>query len=443
MSHPTVDALKEALQGEVADDESRRLAQHLAICPSCRALAGSLAIKPDGAQRKRENPLENVVQIAEAERLRTVESLTALAVWAEVKSLPSKSAQRDRVIQSPTCHTRTFFEALLSDLRSVDSLDQSELLGNLALLAVQGMDGRKYSAKLKNDLLAEVWIEVGNARRIGAEWVHATTALKRADQHLKAGTGKPALLARSFSIAAALRADQGHRSEAVDILEGCRDIYADLRDWPLVARTLVQAANILTDVEPLRGLSLLDEARPLIPAEDSVLSWFAESIRTECLIESGQITLALAAFSKAQSLRELHGLARSELRNRFTAGRLLEALGRFEEAERLFEHVAWADLEQERYRDSFLDLLYLFGFHIRAGSPAKAAEVCRRALTHLERLDFVHDQLRVAWERLLDGVTRQAIDRGLLFEARDYLRVHWKHPAREVPDFMRGKTHSR
>jgi tetratricopeptide (TPR) repeat protein len=443
MSHPTVGDLKEALQGETAGDESRRLVQHLAACPSCRALAADLATALGGGQRRRDNPLQHVLRVAETERDKSVDSLIAMAHWAEIRNLPNRRTQRDRVIQSPACHTRAFLEALLSDLRSAGSLDQSELMGSLALLAVQGMNPKNYPERLKNDLLAEVWIEVGNARRIGAEWVHAATALSRADQHAKAGTGNLALLARAQSIKASLLADQGNRSEAVAILSRCRETYASLRDWRLVARTLIKAANILVDIEPLRGLGFLDEARPLIPAEDPALRWLAESTRTECFIESGQITLALAAFNTAQSLRETNARPRARLRNEFTAARLLEALGRFEEAERLFEDVISGGLEHELYKDSFLDLLYLFGFHIRAGSPAKAAEVCRRALTHLERLDFVHDQLRTAWERLLDGVTRQAIDRGLLFEARDYLRVHWKHPAREVPEFMRGKTHSR
>jgi hypothetical protein len=120
------------------------------------------------------------------------------------------------------------------------------------------------------------------------------------------------------------------------------------------------------------------------------------------------------------------------LRSTFTAARLLEALGRAKEAEKLFEEVIAEGLEQEWYKDAFLDLLYLFGFHIRAGSAEKAVAVCQRLLA---QLDLGHDQLRAVWTQLRDASGRQALTGQSLAMARSYLRGHWKHPAAKAPEF--------
>jgi tetratricopeptide (TPR) repeat protein len=300
------------------------------------------------------------------------------------------------------------------------------------------MDAKKYPTALKKDFLAGVWTEVANVRRIGTEWHHASVALQRAEQHLAEGTGNPLPQARALTIAASLRADQGYLSEAIALLERCRQIYATSRDWPLVARTLVKMAYVLMESEPERELALLDQAAPLIPAEDATLRWIAANLRIEGLIETGHIGQALMVFQQAESLLETQTRPNAKLRNTFTAARLLEALGRAKEAEKLFEEVIAGGLEREWYKDAFLDFLYLFGFHIRAGSAEKAVKVSRRALAQLDLLELGHDQLRAAWAQLRDAAGRQALTRQSLAMARTYLQVHWKHPAPKAPVFTVG-----
>ena len=85
------------------------------------------------------------------------------------------------------------------------------------------------------------------------------------------------------------------------LLEQCRQIYETNRDWPLVAHTLVKMAYFLVDQEPERGLTFLDKASPLIPAEDVTLRWLAATLRTEGLIETGQVAEALIVFQQAEA----------------------------------------------------------------------------------------------------------------------------------------------
>ncbi len=383
---------------------------------------------------RRERPRRPFAQVARLEKDRFVETLLARAVWSRIRAL-TRREQQDRVAQSHACHTRIFLEVLLGELCSASSRDEAEFLASLSISAVQGMDSTECPAALKNDLLARIWSEVANARRIAAEWHAATTALRKAEHYLAEGTGDLLAKARALSIAASLRTEQGQVSEAVALLEQCRQIYLVRLDWPLVARTLIKMAFALMDIEPERGMALLDEAGPLIPAEDVTLRWLAANLRTGGLIEIGQVAQALMVFQQEESLLEVQNRPSAKLTHTFTAARLLEALGRMKDAERLFEEVIAGYLDREWYKDALLTFLYLFGFHIRAGSAEKAVEVSRRALAQLDLLELGHDQLRAVWTQLKDAAGRQALTRQSLAMARTYLQVHWKHPAPKAPVF--------
>jgi hypothetical protein len=94
------------------------------------------------------------------------------------------------------------------------------------------------------------------------------------------------------------------------------------------------------------------------------------------------------------------------------------------------------EIEHELYKEAFLDLLYLYGRHVKAGEIEKAARVCRRALTDPSLSAVAHDQMRTVWERLLAATAiteHHAVGPEALSDFRRYLNVHWKHPAAAVP----------
>lgn len=438
MAHVSNEELRRLRAGEAGEIEAEGLARHALSCQPCRARIADL-VEDITPRAKREGALKALVELIRVEREKALEGLAARAEWCFFQGLTRK-AQRDRVIQSRACHSLPFLEILLAGLRSANSWKDSEFFASLALLAVQGLDAKRCPTPLKNDLLAGVWIELANTRRIGSEWHHATAALQKAEQCLAEGTGNSLPRARMLSITASLRAEQGHLSEAMTLLERCHKIYETSKDWHWVARTLVQMAHTLVDVEPIRGLACLDQASPLIPPEDVTLQWLAANLCTRGLIETGQVTQALLAFQHAESLLDTQTRPNARLTNTFTAARLLELMDRLKEAERLFEEVITGYLEQELYKDAFLTFLHLFGFHIRAGSAEKAVDVCRRALDLLDLLELGHDQLRAVWTQLMDAARRQALTGHSLAMARNYLRVHWKHPAPKAPVFTAGSN---
>jgi|SRR5215210_1188972 len=436
MTHLGQKTMRRILGGDEAPQETEEAAEHIVSCEQCRAQAGTLIeeLRAERPGLRSEGPLRLVFDLVDREHQWGVESLATMAEWAELRRLPSRRSQRDRVRMVKACHTRSFFNLLLGEVKEATSWDEAEFLAALALLGVERMSQRQQIVRATScDLQAEVWTAVANARRRAAEWTRAHQALANAERLLKEGTGDPRIEAGFLSISASTLADQGQVSKALEALERCGTIYETRSEWALLARTLVQKANILAEPEPARGLVALERAAPLIPVEDTTLRLFAEMLRVDCLIWLCKPNEALRVFRHSSHLLATTPQIRPRIRGAFTSARLLGALGFQQQAERLFEEVVDRDIEHELYKDAFLDLLYLYDRSVKAGDLDKAARVCRRALTDGTLAAVAHDQLRTLWTQLLDAAQHQAISQELLRELRQYLSLHWKHPAATPP----------
>lgn len=435
MSHISTEEL---LRANGADrPEVARIAAHLFACSTCRTRAAAL-LRDRFHDAPRDLPLRALLEFATFEKDVAVERLLARAELADLRRL-KRSAQKDRIIRSRSCHSPAFVDAIVAALGAAQAREESEDLASLAVLAVQGMDSRGGGAA-KNDLLATIWTTTANARRIKGEWRLAHAALGRAGEHLGAGTGNRRLRARWLSIKASLRTDEGASDEAMVCLDECKAILEQEGDWPLVARALVQMAHCLSFHTPERGLELLEQANPLVPSDDVALRWLAASIRTECLITLRRTAEALRSFNEAESLRSLHLREGSSLRSAFTGGKLLEAVGRPREAEGLFTEAVMGQIELGRYKDALLDLVYVFGFHVRQGAPERGAEMSLRALDEIESQEtVVHEQLRIVWAELIEAARAKDLDDGMLADAHAYVQAHWKYPAAVVPVLSRDE----
>jgi tetratricopeptide (TPR) repeat protein len=435
MSHLERGFLRGLLSGEAGPRETEASAEHLVSCERCRTLAGTVLdeLRAEDPRLRVANPLQLVIDLIDRERQWGVDSLAAVAEWSELRRLPRRG-QRERVRLSKACRTLAFFNLVLGELKDESAWEEAEFLAGLALLCVEAMSRRgQVASASSNDLQAEVWTAIANARRRAAEWKRAHQALTNAERLLNTGTGDPRLKAGLLSIAASTLADQGQLTEALEALERCKIIYQALSEWTLLARTLVQVANILAGTEPARGLAALDQATPLIPTGDSYLVLLAELLRVECLIEVQRPGEALQVFRRCSPLLITTPKVRMRIRGKFTGARLLDALGSKPQAERLFQEVIDRDVEHELYKDAFLDLLYLYGHHVKAGDLDKAAAVCRRALTDPSLSAVAHEEIRTLWGQLLETARHQAVSQDLLRELRRYVSVHWKHPAGSPP----------
>jgi tetratricopeptide (TPR) repeat protein len=435
MPHLEQEDMRRILGGASDACVAEEAADHLLACERCRAQAGTLIDELRAARPalRGEGPLRLVFDMVDRERQRGMADLAAVAQRAELRKMASLKSQRDRVKMAKAYHTIAFFRLVMSELGEASSWMEAEHLAALAIGCVDGMSQRNLAGASAGNLKGEVWTEVANTRRKAAEWKRAHQALADAEKYLKQGTGDRRLEARLLSIKASTLADEGQVSKALEILERCRAIYESLSEKILVARTLVQMAHILEPIEPANGLAVLDSAVPLIPTEDSYLTLFAEMLRTECLIGVGKPKEALHVFQRASPLLAASPKIHTRIRGKFTGARLLNALGYSPQAERLFDEVVDRDIEHELYKDAFLDLLYLYGHHVKAGNLEKAARVCQRALTDPSLAEASHDQLRDLWSNLLEAARHQAVSPDRLKDLRQYLNTHWKHPAATPP----------
>ena len=439
MTHLGPEALRRVLGGAGGPQEVESAAEHIVSCDQCRTLASTLLdeLRTERPDLRGEGPLQLVFDLIDRESKWGVESLAAITEWAELRRT-SRRSQRDRVRMTKTCHTVAFFNLVVGEIEEASSWDEAEFLGGLALLSTEGMSQREQiTPAYSSDLQTRVWIALANTRRLAAEWKRAHQALSNAERHRKEGTGDRLLEARLLSISASILNDEGQVSQAAAALERCRAIYEGSSEWALVARTLVKTADILVELAPDKGLEALDRAVPLIPTADSNLTLLAELLRVRYLIDLQKPNEALHVYRRCSRLFIANPKVRLRIRGRFAGAQLLDALGHTQQAERLFNEVVDSDIEHELYKDAFLDLLYLYSRHVKSGDLEKAERVCQRALTDASLSAVAHEQLRALWTQLLEAAQRQAISQDLLRDVRQYLNVHWKHPAGTPPVVLR------
>jgi tetratricopeptide (TPR) repeat protein len=441
-THEDLEGLRRLFAGQASPADAERAAAHLTSCRECRLLAARvIAAQRTSGVITVQNPLRPVVDLQDMEQARLEEWLEAQAAWAEIQSLSTK-ARRDKVRLTRSLQTLGFLGVLLEEATETAALAESEELFQLALLVAGQLPSPKFSIEFKSDLCAECCAEIANTRRRRARWPAARDALKKGNDYVERGTKNGVVQGKVLCVEGALEDDLGNVEEAARMLRRAAELFEKAANKFLRSRTLAQLAYILADLDPTEGLRVVDQALSLIPKNNPRLVMFAEGIKIHCLITLGAPQEALLRFKALSGLHEQFREPIIQLRRRFTAARILEHLGRYQRAEHLFQKVIAGDLEHGLVKDFFLDLAYLFGFHLRRGQSAEAIAVCRRARQELSLLDdeegigeTARDQMRLVWRNLEHEVSRGTLDVGATTVLRNYIKAHWRMPASEPPSF--------
>lgn len=372
--------------------------------------------------------------------------MEAYAAWTELKPLPMK-ARRDKARLSRALHTLSFLEVVLEASASA-SPAQSEEFYYLALLIAQRLSAPRISVELKNDLCAECCAEIANARRRLGKWTAAHDALSKGREYAKNGSKNGVAEGKVLCVAGAMEDDLGNTEEGASILRQAIGLFERSKQTFLLNRTLTQLAFILINDYPEEGLSIIEQALTQIPPNNPRLALFAETAKIDCLIGIGAAQEALVRFNAIKALQEQFREPYVQVRRRFTAARILEQLGRMKKAEILLKEVIADELEHGLVKDFFIDLVYLFGFHMRRGQTSEAIAVCRRASQELSVLDDeegssepAREQMRMVWKKLEDEVRKGHVELGATRALRNYIRTHWRFPASEPP-FLHGPGNS-
>jgi len=435
MKHLGREELVRVFAGTAFQGEEEHAARHLVGCSPCSGLAAEVVAEL--AARQALAPGKSSVRVL-ADLLREkeemfVRSLQAKAWVAAVRVLPE--AEQARAVRDwKDLRSRSFLEAVIEEAtaRVIQDPEEGEDLARFGLTIAGVLEGNQLGSRVLGDLRSELWVAIANARRLSADWQGSSTAFQEARVSLATGTGDLHAQARLLSVEASLLTDLGRRDPAISLLKQARSIYVQLGDQQLVARTLLQVANTLRDVDPQQAYEVAGEALGLLNHDEARLVMMAQSIRIECLIELGEARQALFGFQAARSLYAQFPEAGIQLRVLFMEARLLEAFGKLREAEKLFERVVRGFWEARLYKDSLVDRLYLFAFHFNRGALAKAERVCKAGLKQLATVD-AHPQMKSVWTELLASLQAGALDAQALHAVRSYMTLHWRVPAEHSP----------
>jgi tetratricopeptide (TPR) repeat protein len=226
-----------------------------------------------------------------------------------------------------------------------------------------------------------------------------------------------------------IEGDCGGLERAEELLNQATENFLAVGARGYAAKAKIQSAYVLLDVAPERSIEILAAAEKMIPETDKRLAMFAESIRIDALITRGQAHEALLRFDSLFSLYEQFGDPFVQLRRRFTAGRLLESLGNFPEADSLFAEVIAADLEQRSNKSYFLDQIYMVGSYLRRGDAEGGVNVCKQAITALLAMDLDEEsegQMRKLWSSIAAKIKSERLTLSVITAARQYIKTQWR-----------------
>jgi tetratricopeptide (TPR) repeat protein len=438
--HPTSADLA-VLDAEGASETKDRLVLHLLSCAECWQSASDAIASLESRQRRKgsggppratlwekDPALGALLERFHLEQGHFETALVASAAVADLRRV-SRKARREAVVRDRKKHTGGFVRGLLSESRATSSPPEAEEWAGLALMVCQQIATGSITPEMSADLQAECLCEIASARRRSARWNAAREALRRGHELANGGTGSAFVRGMLSAIEGLIEGDCGNLERAEALLSQAAESFASVGARGYAAKARIQIAYVLLDVSPERSIEILAVAMKMIPDADKRLTMFAESIRIDALITRGQTHEALLRFDSLSTLYEQFGDPFVQLRRRFTAGRLLESLGSFEEADSLFAEVIAADLEQRSNKSYFLDQIYMVGSYLRRDDAEGVLKVCKESIAALSSMDLDEasdDQMRKLWSSIAAKVQSERLTVAVITAARQYIKTQWR-----------------
>jgi len=414
-----------------------KVVDHVAGCSRCWRLAlwALDSLESQGARISvGSEPVRNLIALLRSQRERSLDRLGARARLGKLKRL-THFKRLDLIRTTEIYRTRAMFDVLLRDTaelaRSGDV--EAEEIGKCALAVIEMLSSQTTSDMLKKELRAEVWVELANGRRIRAEWTSAFQALRLAAELLQEGTGNPQPAARLHSVRSSLAFDTGQTVAAVKEAAIAQDIYRELEDWREVAASILLEANALVEIDPPRALRLTEQGIAMIDDSDIRLHVLLKGTATKSLIELGRTGEALHLLEECLGyLDQFRNETSLALRFQSYQARLLEVLGKYQEAELLYRGVMDSMLAEGYVRDSFIARLMLFNFYFLRGRLDEAAAICTEGAWALQEAG-AHQQMRTVWNELKIFTETRRVDSETIKAVRLYHVEHWNTPAKQQP----------
>jgi len=140
-------------------------------------------------------------------------------------------------------------------------------IAHFAVALADALDPAVYGQPHLQDFRARSLTALGSAKRAAADFRGAEQAFRAAWDTLATGTGDPYEKANLVCYESVLLRDLGDFEAAFSLLDGARTVYEEGGDDRLLAGVLVQQANSIGFVDPLRAVELARRGLALLGAD--------------------------------------------------------------------------------------------------------------------------------------------------------------------------------
>jgi tetratricopeptide (TPR) repeat protein len=438
--HVAEELLRRFLHAEVSPEETRRVVRHLiSRCTECVELAHRLAVElqlwPGSGAIPWDELYEEVFDRALAfatteERRIALEKLRGWAQWAFLEPLPPH--ERLALVESePGYHTFGLYDRLLEASRRAIRIEPAEAVDivRLAIAVADRLDPERIGQHRVADLRAAAQAELGNAKRLSADFPGARPAFDEARRILEQeGSNDPLERSRLLSLEASYLNDLGEFEIAETMLKGALDLCEQIDDTHLQGRILFQMGDTIGHIDPERGLTHIRKALPLLDAKrEPRIELCAWHDYAWYLNDSGRPDEALAALEQARPLYAQFPDSYTQLRLHWLEGRIALNLGDHAEAESVFQQL-W---EEFRARDLHHELVLLSidlaEALVKNGETNRAAELVEECYPILESWGL-HRYALAAWMFFQQALAEHQVE-DVFRKVRAYYRRHWARPA--------------
>lgn len=442
MEHLTEHDIGAMICGRLPPGERKRVVRHLlAGCCRMRALPYMELLHSRGLHepvfpqpRRLDVGYEGAVNRALQElmplRRRILqEEATLEALLAETGNDPSTLVQSEERL-APVRGTVALVRSLLAASFELRYKDAPNML-RLAFFAVRvadSLDLERYKPALVFDVRARAWADYSNALGINDKLASAERALALAEELRRKGSGDPLLAAHLLYRLSILRGRQRRLDEAMEVLDGLVERYAELGDAHLVGRALVERSiHTYNGGDAQFAVQLLDKAFDFLEEDrDTQLAVTARFCLVLFLADSGQATRASRLLLEAGFRQHFAGADLNLIKLRGVEGKVLFGLGKLDRACQAFEETRRAFEERGMHYDAALVGLELAEVWLRQGKYAPIGPLAREMVKTFTRLGIGMEAVKAA--KYLHSVWQQErLQQETVSNVRKFLgRLDWR-----------------
>ena len=270
-------------------------------------------------------------------------------------------------------------ETLLESAQATTAEDpeRSYQLAVIAYQVANSIDASGFKKKIINDLKAEAWTYIANARRVVSDLRGAQKAFGVAKIYLEAGTGDALELGRFLDLRSSLARASREFALAESLLGKAIGLYRTANDEHLEGRAMIKHARLLLEQGAIEdSIERLERAGDLIdPDRDPRLYFVQRENLVWHLTEAGLAERARELLPEVRALAREHGNRLDRLRLLWIEGLICRNLGQVEMAEEALKQVREGFIDAGIGYDVALVSLDLAALYLEQGRTAEVKEL--------------------------------------------------------------------